>query len=186
MYLIIILIALLLMIEITMIVMATNCNNNNKKPKNGSNEMTPECCKKCDCCKVKTLVPGALAIMDREQRSSDIITRVGRLVDLRCYSMDLRNVHDDHLTWDNMKMKNCAKFCAMNGIPVGLLDHDKLGGKVYVLLAPSIGLAGHMDKIAKVTGRVMKDSGGLIPTVPIEIQMETTGEFKDIDLCTPM
>ena len=151
----------------------------------GEAKMTPKCCKACECCKVKTLAPGALAIMDEQKRSTDEVTIKGRLVDLRCYSMDLRNVHQDHITWDDMPMKKCATFCAMNGIPVGLLEHDRLGGKVYVLLAPSIGLAKHMDKIAKVTGRIMKDSGGFLPTVPVQIQTDS-GSFEEVDLCTPM
>ncbi len=59
----------------------------------------------------------------------------GTLVDTKCYSMDARNVSNDHVT-PKGTLPKCATACANMGIPVAILT---AGGKVYTLAVPAPG-----------------------------------------------
>jgi len=95
-------------------------------------------------------------------------TWTGKLVDTKCYSMNKKNVGNDHMT-PKGKMANCASACAQMGIPAALL----VDGKAYPLAAPAPALADYMAKDATVTGTL---AGNII--VPTKV---TVGG-KDVNI----
>ena len=87
----------------------------------------------------------AIKHMEKEGRSVEM-EMTGIVVDMRCYSQNLENWTDRHVTAIGDYMDGCGRACAKMGLPVGLLEitetgQPKVGGKVYVLLSPSIQLA---------------------------------------------
>jgi hypothetical protein len=147
------------------------------------------CCAGCSGCGGYT--KEAIAHMEMEGRSTPT-TMNGIIVDVRCYSQNIKNWRDDHVTATGGVMKNCGKFCAKSGLPMGLLPTRPdgspiLGGPVYTLLTAAPGLAKYVQKLVRVDGRLMNDSGALYP-LSIEVMDEKTGEFKDINVSprTPM
>ncbi|MEW6752890.1 MAG: hypothetical protein AB1505_18205 [Candidatus Latescibacterota bacterium] len=68
----------------------------------------------------------------------------GRLIDLGCYAMGMAGGGGKHAT--------CAVQCARKGLPVGLLDSAT--SKVYTVVLPSPGLAPHMEKTVRITGKL--------------------------------
>lgn len=57
-----------------------------------------------------------------ESKGAEKVTMTGEIVDMNCYS-----AHDGR----GAKHATCAKECALDGAPIGLLTED---GKVYLLL----------------------------------------------------
>lgn len=140
----------------------------------------------CGCSSGGSVVsPAAEQVMQRERRSRPI-TVEGKLVDMRCYSMDLRNHGQDHVTPDGKVLEGCASACATAGIPVGVLTGNGApGGKVYILLTASPQLAQHMNKKARVQGRLMNDSDGVL-TSRIQVMNDNTKQYEDVQVVTPM
>ncbi len=108
------------------------------------------------------------------------VTLSGTLIDTKCYGMNNDNMGTDHMT-PKGKMSNCAAACAKMGIPVGLLIDGKKGGEVIFLVTPSMQLASHMAKKARVTGH--KAIGGLIPE---KIEVMENGKWKEVKFGTMM
>lgn len=140
----------------------------------------------CGCSAGGTAVsPAAEQTMKKERRSRPI-TVDGKLVDMRCYSMDLRNHGQDHVTPDGKILEGCATACATAGIPVGVLTGNGApGGKVYILLTAAPQLAQHMNKAVRVQGRLMSDSDGLL-TTKIQVMNDATKQYEDVLVNTPM
>lgn len=103
----------------------------------------------------------------------------GRLIDLGCYLMDMRGAQ--HAA--------CGLQCAQKGLPVGLLVEKagkasltgkvyQKGGpawrleeksrKVYTVVLPSPGLALHVEKLVRITGKVRE--GNLLSPGSMEVQ----------------
>jgi hypothetical protein len=122
----------------------------------------------------------AFDIMCTEQRSSEIAVD-GKLVDLGCYSMNLRNAEPDHVKPNGKTTKNCAMASAKAGVPVGLLCGGLPGNKVYVLLTTGPELAQYMGKQTRVLGRYMYDSGAILPS-KIEVYDPKTHKYNEVKL----
>jgi hypothetical protein len=101
----------------------------------------------------------------------------GTLVDTKCYSMNAKNVTNDHVT-PKGTMPNCATACAKIGIPAALLTAD---GKVYTLAVPAGQVADHMAKTARATGMVKQ---GVI--VAEKLEVKEGGSWKEVNLATMM
>ena len=108
------------------------------------------------------------------------VTLSGTLIDTKCYGMNNDNIGMDHMT-PKGKVPNCAAACAKMGIPVGLLIDGKKGGKVVFLVTPSLQLADHMAKTARITGH--KAIGGLIPN---KTEVLEHGKWKEVKFGTMM
>jgi hypothetical protein len=130
---------------------------------------------------------GYYAPLDERSESVEL---TGKLVDMRCYALDLRNHDSDHLMGgvsvdDEGKlykngerleegkgyMKNCAQVCARKGVPVGLiplregenLPRDAhLSKDCFVLLTAAPALENYMSKQVRIVGRLMHDSNALL------------------------
>lgn len=96
----------------------------------------------------------------------------GTLVDTMCYFKEgfTANTHRGVL--------NCGTACAKMGIPVGLLT---AGGKVYVLVGPSLQLASHVGKGARVTGTVKQGS-----LVPEKVEVKKGDSWEEVKIATMM
>jgi len=106
------------------------------------------------------------------------ITVTGTLIDTRCYSLDpIANKGADHKTVAGT-VKQCARACASSGIPVALLDGDK----VLILIAPSNALAPHMGKEARVTG-VPVYQGALRPS---KLEVRKGAGWSEVNLAVMM
>ena len=153
-----------------------------KQMKEEEKKEAKNCCAGCSKCPKYTAA--AVATMEEEGRSVPIGPIVGTIVDMRCYSQNICNFTDKHITAIGGTMDRCGEFCATRGIPVGLLVNGKPGSRVYILLTSSRDLSKKMEKEARVTGRLMKDSGGLY-TIKIEFKNKK-GEWEDTNIKTPM
>ncbi len=89
-----------------------------------------------------------------EQGAGQTVT--GILVDTKCYVADHANITNKH-----GDMEDCGTICAKSGIPVGVVEGGKAGGKLHILLISSHGLAPHVGKKVTVLGKTME--GGLMP-----------------------
>jgi len=101
----------------------------------------------------------------------------GTLVDTKCYSMDARNVSNEHVT-PKGTLPKCATACANMGIPVAILT---AGGKVYTLAVPAGQVANHMAKQARATGMV---KGGVVVAEKLEVKEGNT--WKEVNIATMM
>lgn len=101
----------------------------------------------------------------------------GTLVDTKCYTMNPKNVGNDHMS-PKGTLPNCASACAKMGIPVAILTAD---GKVYTLAVPAAQLADYMAKEARVTGAV---KGGVV--VAEKIEVKEGGSWKPVNIATMM
>ncbi len=158
-----------------------------KQMKEEEKKEAKNCCAGCTTCTKYTRL--AIKTMEGEGRSIEVKNLEGIIVDMRCYSQNKENWRDRHITAIGGIMEDCGKACAMQGIPVGLLcgcepDQCNPGENgvyppIYILLTASIPLAGYMQKKARVSGRLMRDSGGLY-TTKIEIK-NGEGKWEDIN-----
>jgi hypothetical protein len=87
----------------------------------------------------------------------------GRLIDLACYSEDKSNTGLQHKRYGLI----CARACALEGFPVGLLTPD---GKVYrvkggLAANSNAKLVPHMAETVTVSGEIAKEDGQLTITV---------------------
>ena len=106
----------------------------------------------------------------------------GILVDTKCYSMDSQNWVQDHMT-PKGKMPMCAMTCAKMGIPVGLLEGGKPGGKVYVIITPAAALGDHMTKTARITGTIAVEGHGILPD---KIEVKNKDKWEEVKIATMM
>ena len=106
----------------------------------------------------------------------------GILVDMKCYSMDPANWVQDHMT-PKGKMPMCAMTCAKTGIPVGLLEGGKPGGKVYVVITPAMPLGVHMTKTARITGALALEGHGIVPD---KIEVKNKDKWQEVKIATMM
>ena len=108
------------------------------------------------------------------------VTLTGSLIDTRCYSMDPANSKtSDHKTANGL-IKQCARACASSGIPVALLSADD---KVTILVAPSLPMAPHMGKEARVTG--VPVLGGALRPTKLEVRKGKDG-WETVNLAVMM
>ena len=101
----------------------------------------------------------------------------GTLVDTKCYSMNEKNVSNDHVT-PKGTLPNCATACAKMGIPVAILTAD---GKVYTLAVPAGQLADHMAKQARATGMV---TGRVVVAEKLEVKEGNV--WQEVNIATMM
>jgi len=81
----------------------------------------------------------------------------GQLIDIACYSQDKENTGDHH----KGRGLACARACALEGFPVGLLTSD---GKVYQVTGDLTAnrnekLVDHMTHTVTITGDVTEKDG---------------------------
>lgn len=95
-------------------------------------------------------------------------TYEGTIVDVKCYTLDHKNIGDKHGDMDG-----CGKACLGNGLPAGLVE----GKHLYVLAADPKSLADHVGQKAKVEGDV-KDNI-LIPSSTFKI---TGADGKEVEV----
>lgn len=112
---------------------------------------------------------------------SDDITVTGTLVDTKCYGMMAKaNFGNDHKLPGKdgvmMTVPNCATACSGMGIPAGIVEGGKVGGKTYVIIASTTALKDHMAKEARVTGKLVYD-GGIMPG---KIEVKEDGKWVDV------
>jgi len=108
------------------------------------------------------------------------ITVSGSLIDTKCYSMDSRNMGNDHIT-PRGEMKGCGTLCAKLGIPVGVLTGKN---EVWVLVTPSQDLADHIGEEARITGTPVYRGHSIRPD-KIEVK-GASGEWTAINISMPM
>lgn len=94
----------------------------------------------------------------------------GKLIDSRCYGLDLRNYDNDHKKRDGINvMKNCAVVCAQKGVPVAIIPYDRppkdahLHKDTIMLITAAPPLADYMSKIVEVEGYFMLDTEAILP-----------------------
>lgn len=114
---------------------------------------------------------------------TEMVAYEGVIVDMKCYSMNTVNNTNDHMTPDG-EMAGCGVACATMGIPVGLLINGEQGGQLYLLVTPSKPMAEHMAKWARISGDVVINGSGLIPS-KIEVR-GGDGEFTEVKIETMM
>ncbi len=120
---------------------------------------------------------------DGNMAMAEMVTVSGTLVDTKCYGMNHENTGNDHIMPDGKTLPNCATACAGMGIPVAILEGGEKDGMVYTLVTPSMSLADHMAREARVSGsRVFEN--GLIPT-KIEV-MNAEGGWDEVSVATMM
>jgi hypothetical protein len=118
--------------------------------------------------KSSVLLSGALFVVSFASPAfADTKTVTGKLVDLSCYGQNKENTENVH----KGKGYNCAKACAREGFPVGLLTSD---GKVYQITGElaahaNAKLVPHMAQTVTISGDVMEKGG---------ITMLTASELK--------
>ncbi len=173
-------IVVLVVVIIVLLILMGRKTEKLKKAAEATGEKPKGCCVGCTSCHAYTAK--AEEIMDQEDRSIPTVVE-GTLVDMRCYSQDVRNYTDNHYTPDNKRIPKCGTFCAKAGIPVGVLVGGKPGGKTFVLLTEAPKLADYVGRTVRINGRIMKDSGGLYT---IDISVKENGSYKPIEIRTPM
>jgi hypothetical protein len=109
------------------------------------------------------------------------ITVTGKLVDTKCYGMMPKaNIGNDHKVpghdGEMMTVPSCATACSAMGIPAGIVEGGKVGGKTYVIIASTTQLKEHMAKDARVTGETVFD-GGIIAS---KIEVKENGKWVDV------
>ncbi len=107
--------------------------------------------------------------------SSDSVTVEGKIVDSKCYGMSDMNHENDHMMPGNKTIKKCGTTCAKMGIPVGVLEGGKPGGKVYLIVGPAGGYAGFMAQEVKIEGDEAYP-GAIIPT---KLWVKKNGEWVE-------
>jgi len=75
---------------------------------------------------------------------------IGRLVDASCYTVDNRQIGNDHTD-----MKGCATACLRMGRPAGLVTAEK---RFFILLVPSPDIAPYAGQTIRVTGKLRGES----------------------------
>lgn len=110
--------------------------------------------------------------------SSDSITVEGKIVDSKCYGMSEMNHEDDHMLPGDMKVPKCGTACATMGIPVGVLEGGKPGGKVYLIIGPAGGYVDFMAQEVKVEGDEAFP-GAIIPT---KLWVKKNGKWVEKDV----
>ncbi len=99
----------------------------------------------------------------------DTLTVVGTLVDTRCFAIDERNVANDHILPEG-DVTGCGTACAMQGIPVAVLEGGEPSGKPWILVSyPSQIFAEYVATTVRVIGQYGAD--GII--VPISVDTKT-------------
>lgn len=111
---------------------------------------------------------GSGALRSAAEEKSQVLE--GRLVDLMCYTMNMSG--DKHA--------KCGMQCAQKGLPVGLLEEKT--GKLYTVLLPSPGLAPHLEKTVRLTGRVQKE----VLLTPDKLEIREGEEWKAVELPVTM
>lgn len=105
----------------------------------------------------------------RDYERGDTLTVVGTLVDTRCFAINKTNVTDDH-TLPEGNIPGCGTACAMQGIPVAVLEGGKASGKPWILVSyPSQIFAEYIATTIRVIGQYGAD--GIL--VPIHVDTET-------------
>jgi len=99
----------------------------------------------------------------------DTLTIIGTLVDTKCFALDKRNITDDHELPEG-HVPACGTACAMQGIPVAVLEGGTASGTPWILVSyPSQIFADYIATTVRVLGQYGAE--GII--VPIHVDTET-------------
>ncbi|GMQ82387.1 MAG: hypothetical protein BMS9Abin05_1838 [Rhodothermia bacterium] len=99
----------------------------------------------------------------------DTLTVIGTLVDTKCFALDKRNITDDHILPEG-DVPACGTACAMQGIPVAVLEGGNPSGTPWILVSyPSQIFADYIATTVRVLGQF--GSEGII--VPIHVDTKT-------------
>ncbi len=115
------------------------------------------------------------------EKTPDVVTIEGKLVDTKCYGMNHDNHGDEHTVMHGdkkMQMPGCATACANMGIPVGVLKGGEPGNDVVLVIGPASGFAEYMAKEVKFEGE-QAYPGAIIP---MKFWVKEGGEWKEADL----
>ena len=101
----------------------------------------------------------------------DTISVNGLLVDTRCFAANRQNLGMDHPdpVPTSQTGPACARYCALQGFPVGVAV-DGPEGPVWILLSSPQVLADYMEQTVRVRG-VVRSEGVLTPQ---RVEMQTT------------
>lgn len=101
----------------------------------------------------------------------DTINVIGLLVDTRCFAANKKNIGMDHPdpVPTSQTGAACARYCALQGFPVGVATGGA-DGPVWILLSSPQVLADYMEQTVRVRG-VVRSEGVLIPE---RVEMRTT------------
>lgn len=100
----------------------------------------------------------------------DTINVSGLLVDTRCFAANRQNIGMDHPdpVPTSQTGAACARYCALQGFPVGVATGGA-DGPVWILLSSPQVLADYMEQTVRVRG-VVRSDGVLIPE---RVEMQT-------------
>ena len=108
----------------------------------------------------------------------DSITVTGVLIDTRCFHLDKATNHavDHNRPEPEGHVLGCARACALQGFPVGVLEGGASDGKVWILSFTSQVFADYMAQTVRVNGEFRSD--GII--VPLQVEMQTSDGWTRI------
>ncbi|NND71203.1 MAG: hypothetical protein HKN43_06460 [Rhodothermales bacterium] len=128
---------------------------------------------------------GTVLLMAFSFDASEVVV-TGTLVDTKCYGMDSNNTGNSHgVPMENGEMgemPNCATACAAMGIPVGVLEGGKSGGKVHIIIAPAGTFAEHMAKQVRVKGEIVFP-GSIMPE---KVEVKGDDGWTEVQIVTMM
>lgn len=106
----------------------------------------------------------------------DTLTVIGTLIDTKCFALDKRNITDDHILADG-DVPGCGTACAMQGIPVAVLEGGTASGTPWILVSyPSQIFADYIATTVRVLGQYGAE--GII--VPIHVDTKTDAGWARI------
>ena len=106
----------------------------------------------------------------------DTLVVIGTLVDTRCFALDKSNIGDDHIRPEG-HVPACGTACAMQGIPVAVLEGGVPTGKPWILVSyPSQIFAEYIASTVRVLGQFGSD--GIL--VPINVDIETDDGWAQV------
>ncbi len=111
----------------------------------------------------------------RVYAQGDTIQVAGILLDTRCFAANRQNYGMDHPhpVPTSQEGAACARYCALQGFPVGLATEGR-DGPVWMLLSTPPVLADYMAQYVRIRG-VVRSKGVLIPE---RIEMKSGDEWK--------
>lgn len=107
----------------------------------------------------------------------DSLEIVGTLIDTNCFSRSRENAGMDHPQPipEGQRGPACARFCAMQGFPVGVLVGAPENGRVWILMTNGMVLADYMAGTVRARGTVR--SNGILTPERVELKTEDGWTF---------
>lgn len=105
---------------------------------------------------------------------NDSIGVSGILICTHCYALNKSNVGLNHELPKSGFVENCARLCAQQNYPIGVLcDTAQYGSQVWVIRTSSQLFTDYMSNATRITGSFVKDA--LIE--PAQIEVMERGEW---------